>query len=105
MNYKFENGIPIRPPIIDDDDIGIYQHIIGKGKFNWTIDNEREIFDYLNYAGEWDYTYIIPKNVLGKSIDFKDIYINLSDDFEPTKIQIEDVEIPNKSIKNVKFTE
>ncbi len=104
-NYKFENGIPIRPPIIDDDDIGIYQHVIGKGKFNWTIDNEREIFDYLNYAGEWDYTFIIPKNVLGKSIEFKDIYTNLSDDFEPTKIQIEDVEIPNKSIKNVKFSE
>ena len=104
-NYKFVNGISIRPPIIDDDDTGIYQHVIGKGKFNWTIDNEREIFDYLNFAGEWDYTFIIPKNILGKSIDFKDIYNNLNDDFEPTKIQIEDVEIPNKNIKNIKFSE
>ena len=46
------NGKPIRPPLIHDEE---YDHIINKD--NWNIDNEREIFDYLNYAGEWDYTY------------------------------------------------
>ena len=50
--------------------------------------NEREIIDYLNYAGEWDYTFIIPKNIRGKSIDFKDIYKSLPDDFESTKNQM-----------------
>ena len=102
-NRKFVNGKPIRPPLIDDEE-DLYDHIINKDKFNWNIDNEREIFDYLNYAGEWDYTFIIPKNIRGKSIDFKDIYKSLPDDFEPTKIQIEDVEVPKKSVRNIKFS-
>ena len=41
-----------KTPLIHDEE---YVHIINKDKFNWN--NEREIFDYLNYAGEWDYTY------------------------------------------------
>ena len=44
------------------------------------------------------------KNIRGKSIDFKDIYKSLPDDFEPTKIQIEDVEVPKKSVRNIKFS-
>ena len=45
------------------------------------------------------------KNIRGKSIDFKDIYKSLPDDFESTKNQIEDVEVPNKSVRNIKFSD
>ena len=44
------------------------------------------------------------KNIRRKAIDFKDIYKSLPDDFESTKNQIEDVEVPNKSVRNIKFS-
>ena len=44
------------------------------------------------------------KNIRRKAIDFKDIYKSLPYDFEPTKIQIEDVEVPKKSVRNIKFS-
>ena len=105
-NKRFVNGLPIIERFFDEEDDEI-KNIEPKRheKKKWTIDNEREILDYVNFAGDWDDTYIIPNNIRGKSIEFKEVYDNINEDFEPTKNEIEDVSIPSYQVKNYKFSD
>ena len=106
-NHRFVKGKPIKEPILDKEGYEmkkLYSVIGNKEKVIWTIENEREVLDYINYAGEWDDRFIIPIHERGKSIEFKDIYHNLSDDFEPTYSQIEDVIMPKLPVRNYKFS-
>ena len=105
-NKRFVEGLPIIERFFDEEDDEIKNiEPVRHQKIKWTIDKEREILDYVNYAGEWDDSYIIPNDVRGKSIEFKEVYDNINEDFEPTKNEIEDVSIPSYQVKNYKFSE
>ena len=107
-NEKFVNGKPIKEPFFDKELFEmkkLYSLIGEKEKMKWTIDKEREVLDYINYAGEWDDRYIIPNNIRGVSIEFNDIFHNLNEDFEPTKSQIEDVSMSKFPVKNYRFAD
>ena len=104
-NRRFVIGKPLIDPIFDAEADEIKNKLVSKKKIKWTINNEREILDYINYTGEWDDRFIIPKEIRGKSIEFIDIYHHLNDDFEPTKEEIEDVIIPSYPVQNYRFCE
>ena len=104
-NRRFVLGKPLIDPIFDVEAEEIKNILVSKNKPKWTIDNERELLDYVNYSGEWDDRFIIPNEIRGKSIEFIDIYHHLNDDFEPTKEEIEDVVIPSYPVKNYHFSE
>ena len=107
-NEKFIDGKPIKEPFFDQELFEmkkLYSLIGEKEKMKWTIDKERELLDYINYAGEWDDRYIIPNNIRGVSIEFNDIFHNLNEDFEPTKSQIEDVSMSKFPVRNYRFAD
>ena len=103
-NRRFVEGKPVVEPIFDAEEEEIKNLQLHQNKVKWTLDNEREILDYVNFAGEWDDRFIIPKEIRGKSIEFTDIYDNLNEDFEPTNNEIDDVSIPSNPVKDYKFS-
>ena len=104
-NRRFVLGKPLVDPIFDAEEDEIKNLSDNKNKLKWTINNERELLDYINYAGEWDDRFIIPNEIRGKSVEFIDIYHHLSEDFEPTKEEVEDVIIPSNPVQNYKFSD
>jgi hypothetical protein len=77
-NKRFVEGLPIIERFFDEEDDEIKNiEPVRHQKIKWTIDKEREILDYVNYAGELDDSYIIPNDVEVKVLNLKKFMIIL----------------------------
>ena len=116
LTKLFLKNQPIKKPQIDDEfkQIKEANQLDEKIDINKIIISDEEKYlvkDYLYYIGFWNKNDIIENELLGKKLDFKLIFsdkiqkLNLSEEYEPTETESEDLTLPLNNISNFNYGE